>query len=76
MINNEPNPSELEVPDIPEIPENLLLPVQTLVRLAYMFRGVFMQAAEGKPLEDLDPFLPWNLSEEQKRTWALPTQPP
>ena len=30
----------------------------------------------GKPLEDLDPFLPWNLSEEQKRAWALPKQPP
>ena len=30
----------------------------------------------GKPPEDLDPFLPLNLSEEQKRVWALPKQPP
>ena len=30
----------------------------------------------GKPLEDLDPFLPWHLSEEQKCAWALPKQPP
>lgn len=30
----------------------------------------------GKPLEDLDPFLPWHLSQAQKRAWALPKQPP
>ncbi len=30
----------------------------------------------GKPLDQLDPFLPWKLSEEQKRAWALPRQPP
>ena len=30
----------------------------------------------GKPPEDLEAFLPWNLSEEQKRAWAFPKQPP
>jgi len=30
----------------------------------------------GTPPEDLEAFLPWNLSEEQKRAWAFPKQPP
>ena len=46
-------PSEQQIPEIPDIPKDLLLPIETLVRLAYMFRGVFMQAAEGKPLSEI-----------------------
>jgi transposase len=30
----------------------------------------------GKPPENLDEFLPWNLSDERKLAWALPTKPP
>lgn len=30
----------------------------------------------GRPPEELDEWLPWNLSEAQKRTWAYPKQPP
>jgi len=30
----------------------------------------------GRPLEAIDEWLPWNLSEEQKRAWAYPKQPP
>ena len=30
----------------------------------------------GLPPEDLDEWLPWNLSEEQKRAWSYPKQPP
>jgi len=47
------DPSELEVPEIPAIPDDLLLPIHTLVGLANMFRGVFMQAADGKPLSEI-----------------------
>ncbi|HSW64783.1 MAG TPA: hypothetical protein VLH56_15965 [Dissulfurispiraceae bacterium] len=46
-------PSEQDIPEIPPIPDDLRLPIETLVRLAHMFRGVFMQAAEGKPLEEI-----------------------
>ncbi len=53
MNHFENKPSEMEVPDIPDIPEDLLPAIVPLVRLAYMFRGVFMQAAEGKSLEDI-----------------------
>ena len=47
------NPSDLEVIDIPKIPEELLSQIRSLARAAYMFRGVFMQAAEGKPLSEI-----------------------
>jgi transposase len=30
----------------------------------------------GRPLEAIDEWLPWNLSEEQKRAWAYPKLPP
>ena len=30
----------------------------------------------GRPLEALDDWLPWSLSDEQKRRWAYPQQPP
>jgi transposase len=30
----------------------------------------------GRPPKNLDDFLPWNLSEERKRHWALPGKPP
>ena len=50
---------------------NGLDPQQVL--LAY-FNACAQQG--GKPLEELDPFLPWHLSEEQKRAWAFPKQPP
>ena len=43
------------------------------VLLAY-FEACAQQG--GKPPEELDPFLPWNLSEEQKRAWAFPKHPP
>ena len=46
-------PSEQQIPEIPHIPKDLLLPIETLVQLAYMFRCVFMQAAEGKPLSEI-----------------------
>ena len=32
--------------------------------------------AMGHSLEDLEPYLPGHLSQEQKRAWALPKQPP
>lgn len=47
------NPSDLEVTDIPKIPEELLSQIRSLARAAYMFRGVFTQAAEGKPLSEI-----------------------
>ena len=53
MDYNEVNPSELEIPEIPAIPEEFVLPIQSLVRLAYIFRGMFMQAADGKPLQEI-----------------------
>ena len=46
-------PSEQQIPEIPDIPKDLLLPIETLVRLAYMFRGVFMQAVYGKSLSEI-----------------------
>jgi transposase len=30
----------------------------------------------GRPLETVEDWLPWNLSDEQQRTWAYPQQPP
>jgi len=45
MSNNDNDPTELEVLDIPE---HLLLPIQSLVHPVCMFRGVFTQASEGK----------------------------
>ena len=30
----------------------------------------------GRAPEDLDDFLPWNLSEEQKALWRYPDRPP
>ena len=30
----------------------------------------------GRPPEELDEWLPWDLSEAQKRAWAYPRQPP
>ncbi|MCK4423773.1 MAG: IS66 family transposase, partial [Candidatus Omnitrophica bacterium] len=30
----------------------------------------------GKPPENIDDFLPWNLSEEQKQAWQYPKKPP
>ena len=54
MDYDEINPSELEVPEIPAIPEvELVLPIKTLVRLAYIFRGVFTQSVDGKPLQEI-----------------------
>ena len=47
------DPSELKVPEIPDIPEDILLPIQVLVRIGYMFRGVFMQSADGKSLQEI-----------------------
>ena len=53
MNDDDVNPSNLEVPKIPDIPEELLLPVQALVRFAHIFRGAFMQSAEGQPLSEI-----------------------
>ena len=53
MDNDDNNPSDLEVTDIPKIPEELLSQIRSLARAAYMYRGVFMQAAEGKPLSEI-----------------------
>jgi len=53
MNQEDINPSELEVPEIPEIPEILLLPIRSLAQSAYMFRGVFIQSADGKPLQEI-----------------------
>ena len=36
-----------------DIPDDILLPIQTLVRVGYMFRGVFMQSADGKSLQEI-----------------------
>ena len=46
-------PNELEVPEIPNIPDDLLLPIQVLVETGYMLRGVFMQSADGKSLQEI-----------------------
>ena len=53
MSSIDVNPSELEVPAIPDIPENLQLPIACLANTAFMFRGVFIQLAEGKPLSEI-----------------------
>ena len=53
MYYDEIDPSQLEVPEIPDIPEDILLPIQILVQTGYMFRGVFMQSADGKPLQEI-----------------------
>jgi hypothetical protein len=47
------NPSDLKVPVIPDIPENLKLPIGCLANTAFMFRRVFIQLAEGKPLSEI-----------------------
>ena len=47
------DPSELELPEIPNIPEDLLMPIRSLAHSAYMFRGVFMQSADGKSLQEI-----------------------
>lgn len=44
-------PDGLEIPDIPD---NLMLPIRCLAEAAYMFRGVFTQAAaEEKPISEI-----------------------
>ena len=40
-------------PDIPELPDELTPAVCALAQAAFMFRGVFVQAAEGKPVEEI-----------------------
>ncbi len=39
--------------DIPMIPADLQLPVRALARAAYLFRGVFVQAAKGSAIEQI-----------------------
>jgi hypothetical protein len=38
---------------IPSIPKELDSPIRSLANAAYLFRGVFVQAAEGKSIEDI-----------------------
>ena len=37
----------------PRITEELKLPVQSLARAAFLFRGVFLELADGRPLDDI-----------------------
>ena len=36
-----------------DIPDDVVLPIQTLLQVGYMFRGVFMEAVYGKPLSEI-----------------------
>ena len=47
------NLDEIQVPEFLDIPDDLLLPIQNLIGLGYMFRGVFMQAVYGKSLSEI-----------------------
>lgn len=40
-------------PQIPAIPQDLLLPISSLVRTCSLFQGVLIQMAEGKPWEEI-----------------------
>ncbi len=53
MSSIDMSPSELEVPVIPDVPEDLQLPIGCLAHTASMFRGVFIQLAEGKPFSEI-----------------------
>ena len=39
--------------DCLDIPDDISSPIETLVKVGYMFRGVFIQAADGKPLSEI-----------------------
>jgi hypothetical protein len=41
------------IPTIPKVPTKLEEPVRALARAAYVFRGVFVQAAEGKAISEI-----------------------
>ena len=53
MSHNDREPSSLEVPEVPEVPDHLLLPVRCLAGAAYTYHGVFLQAVEGKPIQEI-----------------------
>ena len=36
-----------------DIPDDIVSPIESLVKLGYMFRGVFMEAVYGKPLSEI-----------------------
>ena len=39
--------------DCLDIPDDVSLPIATLVKVGYVFRGIFMQAVEGKPVSEI-----------------------
>lgn len=68
-MNDHEEPSGLEIPDIPD---DLILPVRCLAQAAYMYHGVFIQAVEGKPIiEILEERSEWLLlAEKAIDIWA------
>lgn len=38
---------------IPQIPPELVSPIRSLTNAAYVLRGVFAQAAEGRPMQQI-----------------------
>jgi transcriptional regulator with XRE-family HTH domain len=44
---------ENEFPHIPDVPDNLVIPVRCLVSFAVILRGVFIQLGSGKPLQEI-----------------------
>ncbi len=38
---------------IPDLPPDLLTPVRALARAAYLFRGVLLEAMQGRPLDNV-----------------------
>ena len=39
--------------DCLDIPDDIASPIETLVQVGYMFRGIFMQAVDGKPVSEI-----------------------